>query len=170
MFCGLMGSMDEAGGLIYIHGLEGTSHGTKATLLRGLFPEMLIPDFRGSLDERMITLETLLGAEREWTIIGSSFGGLMGAMFTCQCPHQVRKLVLLAPALIWPDFADHLPEPVEVATVIYHGKRDSIVPLKPVRALAQQVFTNLDFRVVEDEHSLRQTIHAIDWHRLLGRA
>jgi hypothetical protein len=31
--------------LIFLHGLEGNSQGSKATLLRGLFP-MLIPDFR----------------------------------------------------------------------------------------------------------------------------
>jgi len=36
--------------LIFIHGLEGSSQGVKATLLRGLFPGILTPDFRGSLE------------------------------------------------------------------------------------------------------------------------
>ena len=31
--------------LIFLHGLEGNSQGTKATLLRGLFPGMLITRF-----------------------------------------------------------------------------------------------------------------------------
>ena len=47
--------------LIFLHGLEGTSQGAKATLLRGLFPGMLTPDFSGSLEERMATLKPILG-------------------------------------------------------------------------------------------------------------
>ena len=39
----------DAARLIFIHGLEGTSQGVKATLLRGLFPGLLAPDFPGSL-------------------------------------------------------------------------------------------------------------------------
>ena len=108
--------------LIFLHGLEGTSQGTKATLLRSLFPEMLTPDFRGSLEERMATLNPILGDQDVWTIVGSSFGGLMAALFACQRPAQVRKLVLMAPALVLPQFAasptrlggyphSHLPRP-----------------------------------------------------------
>ncbi len=55
--------------LILIHGLEGSSQGDKAILLRSKFPRMLTPDFRGSLDERMRQLEYLLGEKSNWTII-----------------------------------------------------------------------------------------------------
>ena len=152
---------------IFIHGLEGTSRGVKALLLKKLFPGMLTPDFRGSLDERMIELYSILGKETGWTIIGSSFGGLMGALFTCQNPKQVRKLVLLAPALIWPDFADALPAPVNVPTIVYHGSRDELVPLDPTRKLAEQVFSDLTYYVVDDDHGLYQTVHEIDWKEIL---
>ncbi|PIZ26267.1 MAG: alpha/beta hydrolase, partial [Chloroflexi bacterium CG_4_10_14_0_8_um_filter_57_5] len=47
-------------------------------------------------------LEAILGAQTGWTIIGSSLGGLMAALFATQAPGQVRKLALLAPALILP--------------------------------------------------------------------
>ena len=60
---------------IFLHGLEGSSQGIKATLLRQLFPGILTPDFSGSLQERMARLSTILGEQRGWTIIGSSFGG-----------------------------------------------------------------------------------------------
>jgi len=133
--------------LIFIHGLEGTSQGVKATLLHGLFLGMLIPDFRGALEVRMVSLEEYLGDENNWTIVGSSFGGLMGAIFTCQRPEQVKKLVLLAPALVWPDFAKAPPQPVDVPVIAYHGSRDKIVPLEPVRALAEMIFLHLDFRI-----------------------
>jgi pimeloyl-ACP methyl ester carboxylesterase len=154
--------------LIFLHGLEGTSQGTKATLLRSLFPEMLIPDFRGSLEERMAALYPILGEREVWTLIGSSFGGLMAAIFTCQRPAQVRKLVLLAPALILPDFAASPPAPLDVPTVIYHGRQDQIVPLEPTRRLAQQVFRNLIFNEVDDEHGLYKTVFEIDWPALLA--
>jgi len=153
--------------LIFIHGLDGTSQGVKATLFRSLYPGMLTPDFRGSLDKRMTELYTILGEENGWTIIGSSFGGLMGALFTCKHPTQVRKLVLLAPALIWPDFANALPSPVDVPTIVYHGNRDDLVPLRQTRKLAKQVFRVLTYHVVDDDHGLYQTMHEIDWKKIL---
>jgi pimeloyl-ACP methyl ester carboxylesterase len=152
--------------LIFIHGLEGTSQGVKAILLRELFPGILTPDFRGSLDERMKQLDNLLGKKEDWTIIGSSFGGLMGAIFTCLHPKQVRKLVLLAPALIWPDFAESLPDSVDVPTIVYHGSQDEIVPLAVTRKLAEQVFRNLSYHVVDDDHGLYKTVHEINWKEL----
>jgi pimeloyl-ACP methyl ester carboxylesterase len=150
-----------------LHGLESNSQGFKPTLLRGLFPGTLTPDFSGPLAARMAALYPILGEEAGWTIIGSSFGGLMGAIFTGQRPAQVRKLVLLAPALVLPEFAAALPEPVDVPTVVFHGLRDEIVPLVPTRQLAEQVFRKLEFNVVDDDHRLQQTVQQIDWDRLL---
>ena len=122
--------------LIFIHGLWGSSQGVKATLLREIFPGILTPDLRGELYERMGELGVILGEKTGWTIIGSSLGGLMAAMFTCQNPDQVAKLILFAPALIWPDFANSLPEPVFVPTIVYHGSRDNIVLLEQVKEIA----------------------------------
>jgi pimeloyl-ACP methyl ester carboxylesterase len=154
--------------LIYLHGLEGTSQGVKAVLLRGIFPGILTPDMRGTLEERMESLHAILGEQPGWTIIGSSFGGLMAAIFACQHPRQVDRLVLLAPALIWPDFASAPPEAVDVPTLIFHGSRDVIIPLAMVRPLAERVFRVLDFRVVDDDHGLYKTMHEIDWPALIG--
>jgi pimeloyl-ACP methyl ester carboxylesterase len=153
--------------IIFIHGLEGSSRGVKASLLRGLFPGILTPDFPGSLEQRMAQLIVILGMQPNWTIIGSSLGGLMAAMFTAGHPEQVKRLVLLAPALIWPDFAATPPAPVDVPTIIYHGQQDTVVPLAPVRELARRVFRNLKFYAVDDDHGLYKTVHAIDWLALL---
>ena len=160
--------MNNTKRLIFIHGLEGSSQGVKAKLLRELFLDIRIPDFSGSLEERMEDLDNVLEGAGEWTVIGSSFGGLMGALFACRNPERVGKLVLLAPTLICPDFASTPPEPVSVQVVVYHGTRDEIIPLEPVRVLAEVVFRNLDFRVVDDDHGLYKTVHAIDWVVLLG--
>jgi pimeloyl-ACP methyl ester carboxylesterase len=154
--------------LIFLHGLEGTSQGTKATLLKSLFPGMLTPDFSGSLEQRMAALKPILGDRNVWTIVGSSFGGLMAALFTCERPAQVRKLVLFAPALILPEFADSPPAPVDVPTVIYHGRRDQIVPLEQTLKLATQVFRSLVFHDVDDDHGLYKTVYEIDWKVLVA--
>jgi predicted alpha/beta hydrolase family esterase len=153
--------------LIFLHGRESSGQGFKATMLRGLFPAVLTPDFTGPLEQRMAQLAPILAARSGWVIIGSSMGGLMAALFTCQHPEQVRKLILLAPALTWPHFADHPPAPVRTPTVVYHGRRDTVVPLEPVRALCEQAFTNLTFHAVDDDHRLREAVLAIDWPSLV---
>jgi pimeloyl-ACP methyl ester carboxylesterase len=160
--------------LIFLHGLEGNSQGVKATLLRDIFPGIIIPDFSGGLEDRMKALEAILGERVGWSIIGSSFGGLMAALFALRHAQQVERLVLLAPALIWPDFAQCYPPEggnnarIEVPTVIYHGIRDGVVPLAPVRALAGRAFSHLTFYEVEDDHGLYQTVHNIHWQTLLS--
>ncbi len=160
--------MNTNAALIFIHGQEGSSQGFKATMLRGLFPHILTPDFRGPLEDRMDKLVPILADQSGWVIVGSSFGGLMGTLFTCQHPERVKKLILLAPALTWPDFSDHPPAPVSVPTVVYHGRGDTVVPLEPVRALCERTFTHLTFHAVDDDHRLRETVQAIDWPALLG--
>jgi pimeloyl-ACP methyl ester carboxylesterase len=137
-------------------------------LLRDLFPGLLTPDFRGPLEARMQALLAILGKRADWILIGSSLGGLMAALFTCQQPAQVRKLILLAPALILPEFSASPPAPIDVPTVVYHGTRDSVVPLEPTRRLAEQVFHKLDFHVVDDEHRLFKTMQAVNWAAVVG--
>jgi pimeloyl-ACP methyl ester carboxylesterase len=157
----------DAHRLIFIHGLEGSSLGTKAVFFRSLFPEMLTPDFKGELNERMQVLDSLLGKEEGWTIIGSSLGGLMAASFTCQHPEQVRKLILLAPALCLPEFSSKVLKPIDVPTIIYHGKQDTIVPLEETCKLAEKAFNDLMFFKVDDDHRLEKTVLELNWRELV---
>jgi pimeloyl-ACP methyl ester carboxylesterase len=153
--------------LIFLHGLEGSSQGVKATLLRGIFPGILTPDFHGDLNNRMQQLDAILEYRNGWRMIGSSFGGLMAALFACRHPERVDRLILLAPALIWPDFAMQPPEQIDLPVVVIHGRHDTIVPLEATRPLAERVFTNLSFQVVDDDHGLYKTVHELDWLSLL---
>jgi pimeloyl-ACP methyl ester carboxylesterase len=154
---------------IFLHGLEGSSRGLKATLLRGIFPDIIIPDFEGSLDERMGRLAPILGDEPEWMIVGSSFGGLMAALWACSNPGRVKKLVLLAPALLHhPDFERAAEQPVAVPTWLFHGTRDEVVPMEPALQLARRVFSALEVHVVDDDHALWATCNTIDWPALLS--
>lgn len=155
--------------LIYLHGLESDSSSGKARQFREWFPGMLTPDFKGSFEERMTQLEPILAANEGWTLIGSSFGGLMGTVYTCKHPTQVRKLVLLAPALLRDPFGSFLDlEPVSVPTIIIHGTLDTVVPLEPVREVAQKLFTDLTYHIVEDDHRLHKTAQEMDWKTILA--
>lgn len=149
--------------LIFVHGLESSGHGFKGRLLRQHFPEILTPDFDGPLQKRMAQLSPLLAGQSGWVIIGSSFGGLMAALFAYRNPRQAKKLILLAPALLHPEFATVSQTPLAVPTVIYHGQRDSVIPLKSVRDLAERVFLELTFHTVDDDHMLHRTVQQIDW-------
>ena len=154
--------------IIYLHGLESTSQSGKARQFAEKFTGMLTPDFTGSFEERMKQLKPILGRKKNWTIIGSSFGGLMGATFTLDHPMQVRKLILLAPALMLEPFASRLLTPVSVPTIIVHGTEDDVVPLEPVRELAKQAFTYLTYYVVEDGHRLQKAFTELNWEDLLA--
>ena len=153
--------------LIFIHGSESSSKTTKATLLRGLFPGMVVPDFTGPLEERMVQLESILGDKTGWTIIGSSLGGLMAVLYAARHPEQVRKLVLLAPALTLPEFFQ-VTAPISIPCVIIHGTQDDIVPLGPARTLAEKFFTDLTYIVVDDDHRLHKSAQETDWNAILA--
>ena len=153
--------------VILIHGLEGSSQGFKAQYLREILPGILTPDFPGTLGERMEKLRGILEARDDWVIIGSSFGGLMGALYTCAHPEKVRKLILLAPALLWPDFSVNPPAVVDVPTMVYHGMRDELLPIDEVRRLAERTFNNLIFHEVDDIHKLHETVKTIDWREII---
>ncbi len=153
---------------IFIHGLLSSSEGFKARFFRRTFPDMLTPDFSGDLDKRMAQLQRILMTGEDHILVGSSFGGLMAALYLCEHPHKVTKAILLAPALPFHAFAEHLPRPCNVPTIIFHGSKDTVVPLEPTRALAQRVFNNLTFHVVDDDHMLHHTVTSLDWKQLLS--
>lgn len=171
--------------LIYLHGLESDSNSGKARQFREWFPGMVTPDFTGSFEERMIQLQSILESSRrfeetdfvarenlrdvlQWTIIGSSYGGLMGTVYTCTNPARVRKLILLAPALLREPFGSYLDlQPASVPVTVIHGTRDDVVPLETAREVAQTLFTNLTYIVVDDDHRLHKTLHELDWNSIL---
>ncbi len=155
--------------IIYLHGLDSNSQSGKARQFAEQFPGMITPDFTGEFEERMKQLKPILGRKKNWTIIGSSFGGLMGTVFTCKHPTQVRKLILLAPALLRDPFGSYLNlETVSVPTIIIHGTEDDVVPLEPVRELAEKLFTNLTYHVVNDGHRLHKAFEELNWEEILS--
>lgn len=152
---------------VFIHGLESTSRGTKGEYFRNHFPDMLIEDFTGSLDRRLEKLDRLLRGRTGLVLVGSSYGGLMAAIYACRMSRNVAKLILLAPALNLPEFEVFLQKRIDVPTALYHGRLDDVVPPEAVKRIAQQVFNQLDYHLVDDDHSLHQTFSNMAWTELL---
>jgi pimeloyl-ACP methyl ester carboxylesterase len=154
--------------IVFIHGSGGVKSQTyKAKLLRGMFPGMVTPDFDGPLSTRMSQLRTILGKEDGWILIGSSLGGLMAALFAYKSPRQVRKLVLLAPAVSLMPFTKIPRAAIDIPTTIVQGTRDELIHLSEARELAEKVFTHLTYIVADDDHRLHKTAENLDWKTLL---
>ena len=113
--------------LAFIHGLESTGRGTKGVFFRERYPEMIIEDFSGSFDQRMEKLESLLAGKTNLILVGSSYGGLMAAVYACLHEERVKKLVLLAPALHLDPYEPYLNKKLRIPIAIFHGLRDDIV-------------------------------------------
>src|SRR4030043_1666889 len=147
---------------IFIHGLESNNQGTKAVYFREKFPGMLTPNFPGPLDERMAKLRDILLGQRHVIMVGSSFGGLMASIFAMENEPGVRRLILLAPAINLMEFTPYCERKILMPVHIYHGRQDEVIPIGDVQRVASQVFSNLTFHAIDDDHYLQKTFDKID--------
>jgi pimeloyl-ACP methyl ester carboxylesterase len=152
---------------MFIHGLESSSQGTKGMFFREKYPDMMIEDFIGSLEQRMSKLSNLLLKRTDLLLVGSSYGGLMAAIYTFKNERKVKKMVLLAPALNLVEFKPYLKKKIHIPVKIYHGRHDIVVPPESVHDIARLVFTDLQHHMVEDDHSLHDTFKGMNWDNLL---
>ena len=130
---------------------------------------MIVPNFSGNLPERMEKLGGILSGKTGIRLVGSSFGGLMGTIFTLENEPRVEKLVLLAPAIHLMPELDYGKKKISVPVFIYHGYDDEVIPLNKVEDVATNMFTNLSLQKVDDDHFLHRTFKNIDWEDLLIR-
>jgi pimeloyl-ACP methyl ester carboxylesterase len=153
---------------VFIHGLESSSQGAKGVFFRERYPDMIIEDFIGPLEERMKKLNRNLKGAEDLILVGSSFGGLMAAIYACENENRVKKLILLSPALHIVDLAPCLSRKVQIPVILFHGRQDDVVPPAPVEAIARRIFARLDYHLVDDDHSLHVTFPLMDWDALVA--
>ena len=153
---------------LFIHGLESNNQGTKAVYFRKNFPGMLTPNFPGPLEERMAKLQAILSGQNDLLLVGSSFGGLMASIFAMDHEARVRRLILLAPAINLMEFTPYREKKLSMPVHLYHGRQDEVIPIEEVRKVARQVFSDLTFHAVDDDHYLHKTFEVIEWGALLS--
>lgn len=153
---------------IFIHGLESSNQGTKAVFFREKFPDMLTPNFPGSLEERMRSLEAVLAGRDGIGIVGSSFGGLMATLYAMENQRRLERLILLAPAIHLMESSEYPIHDIPVPTWVYHGRQDEVIPLEAVERVAKKIFKDLRLHTVDDDHYLHRTFKGLDWDTLLS--
>ena len=152
--------------ILFLHGLDSSSQGTKGRFFKTHFPHVIRPDFIGDLEERLQHLEKICAEKNNLTFIGTSFGGLMAACFALKYPKRVTKLILLAPALNYEDY--HAPEVMLTApTILVIGQHDTVTPAELVIPLAEKTFSNLEVCIEDDDHMLHNSFKQLDWDGLI---
>jgi pimeloyl-ACP methyl ester carboxylesterase len=152
---------------VFIHGLESSSMGTKGVFFRGKYPDMIIEDFVGTFKDRMEKLNNILSGKAPLILVGSSYGGLMAAVYAFNNKESIKKLILLAPALDIYEFKPYLGRQLLLPVVIYHGRDDDVVSPSSVQDIARKIFPNLEYHLVDDDHSLHITFSLMNWDDLL---
>src|SRR5436190_4725946 len=113
--------------VFYLHGFASSAQSTKGAYLsqrlaeHGITldcPDFNQPDFTSLTMTRMLEqleqeLRTI--APRRVTLIGSSLGGTLAILAAARCASQIDRLVLLAPAVMFPKPGHHLLPPERVA-------------------------------------------------------
>jgi homoserine acetyltransferase len=150
----------------FLHGLDSSSKGTKGQWFAKHFPEIIVPDFEGNLATRLTALKKLSHDYDNKIFIGSSFGGLMATCFAMEYPDRCKSLILLAPALNFPEYSPPQKKIMTPATLII-GNQDTVTPPDSVLPLAGDSFARLQILRYEDDHMLHQSFEKLDWKMLL---
>jgi pimeloyl-ACP methyl ester carboxylesterase len=151
----------------FLHGLDSSGKGTKGSFFAKNFPQVICPDFKGTLSNRLLQLETLCKNQQQLILIGSSFGGLMATCYATKHPEKIARLILLAPAL---NFEDYQPpgDLLTIPTILVVGKYDTVTPASLVIPLAESTFAKLEIHIENDDHMLHKSFTALDWTNLLN--
>jgi pimeloyl-ACP methyl ester carboxylesterase len=150
----------------FLHGLDSSGKGTKGRFFTEHFPQVVCPDFVGTLAKRLNLLDELCKNQQRLILIGSSFGGLMATHYATKHPEKIIRLVLLAPAL---NFEGYQPpvEQLQIPTLLIVGKHDTVTPAAIVTPLAKATFSDLQIRIEDDDHLLHKSFTALNWPDLL---
>ena len=151
--------------LVWAHGLWGSPNGSKVTAIRESGIEVISPDFNEmELIDRVELLKETIEIGNV-VLAGSSWGGLACALTAMQIPEKLKGLLLLAPALHYPESPNDEPEkliaPDCLPVTIIHSKTDDIVPISASKNYIERSRNNVQLIEVEDNHVLENSIELI---------
>jgi pimeloyl-ACP methyl ester carboxylesterase len=157
--------------LCFLHGLDSSPQGTKASFLRDYDPSCLIPNLPLDVNERLKVLKHALRAPV--LLVGSSLGGLTALMYAMSHPEMLHGLVLLAPAVgikvegIFTEKHKRIMSsvyiPQGIPTKLIVGLRDEVIPLSSIRAMVERSPdpANIQLLEVDDDHDLHKSLDLI---------
>jgi predicted alpha/beta hydrolase family esterase len=151
--------------LIWAHGLWGSPNGSKITAIRDSGIEVISHDFNDmELIDRVELLEKTMEVGNV-VLAGSSWGGLACALAAQRKSDKLKGLLLLAPALHYPEPPNNNPEdliaPKEIAVTIIHSIEDDIVPISASKDYIERSGNNIKLIEVNDNHVLENSIELI---------
>ena len=151
--------------LVWAHGLWGSPNGSKVTAIRESGIEVISPDFNEmELIDRVELLKETIEIGNV-VLAGSSWGGLACALTAMQIPEKLKGLLLLAPALHYPESPNDEPEkliaPDSVPVTIIHSTTDDIVPISASKNYIERSGNNVQLIELEDNHVLENSIELI---------
>ena len=151
--------------LVWAHGLWGSPNGSKVTAIRESGIEVISPNFNEmELIDRVELLKETIEIGNV-VLAGSSWGGLACALTAMQIPEKLKGLLLLAPALHYPESPNDEPEkliaPDSVPVTIIHSTTDDIVPISASKNYIERSGNNVQLIEVEDNHVLENSIELI---------
>ncbi len=152
---------------MFLHGLDSSIQGTKAQWFARHFPNMLLQNYHGSLEDRLEQLAAQCRGQARLVLVGSSFGGLMATCHAIRAPEQCERLILLAPALNFAEFVPP-PEKITIPTRIVIGRDDVVTPPALVLPIARRTFAAAEIDLVDDDHLLHRTFPELDWRTMLA--
>jgi hypothetical protein len=164
--------------IIFLHGMESSPNGTKATYLREQFGAVSPALRHLGLKEQVSAVEHFFG-KNSAVVVGSSLGGLAALGLANKCPKKICHLILLAPAVgtfSQASFAEEektrpglfrevcefaaLTIPEDVPATIIHGLEDSVVDTPAVVGLCTRSKSSR-LILVHDDHPLSKNQHLI---------
>lgn len=157
--------------LCFLHGLDSSPQGTKASLLRAYDPRCLIPNLPPDINERLKVLKH--GLRAPVLLVGSSLGGLTALMYAMSHPEMVHGLVLLAPAVgtkvggLFTGEQERIMSsvyiPQGIPTKLIVGLRDEVIPLSSIREMIERSPDpgNIQLLEVDDDHDLHKSLDLI---------
>ena len=151
--------------LVWAHGLWGSPNGSKITAIRESGIDVISPDFnKMELIDRVELIEKTIESG-DFVLAGSSWGGLACALAAQRKPAKIKGLLLLAPALHYPEHPNDNPEnliaPENIPVTIIHSTTDDIVPIKASKDYLERSKENVKLIEVDDNHVLENSIELI---------
>ncbi|MDE0741905.1 MAG: alpha/beta fold hydrolase [Candidatus Poseidoniia archaeon] len=151
--------------LVWAHGLWGSPNGSKITAIRESGVKVIAPDFNEmELIDRVELIEETIEAG-DFVLAGSSWGGLACALAAQRKPDRIKGLLLLAPALHFPEPPNNNPKdlvaPNNIPVIIIHSVEDDIVPISASKDYIERSEDNVKLIEVKDNHVLENSIELI---------